>query len=83
MSSATGKSAINDTSIEANSSFEEYITKRTKMSKEISMMILEVGGRYDNNPNQLKQNLDIICISNSIKEAKSKNNSEQTSCYHF
>ena len=40
------------------------------MAKEIAIMILEVGGRYKDNPNQLKSDLDNICIQNSIKEAK-------------
>jgi hypothetical protein len=33
-------------------------------------MILEVGSRYKDNPNQLKSDLDNIFIQNSIKEAK-------------
>jgi hypothetical protein len=62
MSGVSSKRAINDTSIDENSSFEDENNKKTKMAKEIAIMILEVGSRYKDNPNQLKSDLDNMCV---------------------
>ena len=65
----SGKRAVADTSIDSSLDFEDDNSiKKTKMEKDSSIMILDVGGRYVNAPNQLKVDLDSICITNSIKE---------------
>jgi hypothetical protein len=40
MSGVSSKRAINDTSIDANSNFEDDNNKKTKMANEIAIMIL-------------------------------------------
>jgi hypothetical protein len=70
MSSGSSKRTVADTSIELNYSLEDETVKKTKMAKDLSILILDVGGRYINQPNQLKTDLDNVCIPNSIKEVK-------------
>ncbi len=68
MSNGSRKRTVVDTSIELNSCLEDEKVKKTKIAKDISILILDDCGRYVNQQNQLKTDLDNVCIANSIKE---------------
>ena len=70
MNSGATKRTVADTSIHIDLDIEDEAVKKSKMVKDISIMILDVGGWYVNQPNQLKTGLDNVCIANSIKEVK-------------
>jgi hypothetical protein len=73
MSTCSLKRTAGNTSIDQNSSIEEESSKKLKMNEskeEISIMLLDGGINYIDQPSQLKRDLDKINVNNVIKEAK-------------
>jgi hypothetical protein len=74
--SGAEKRGIADTSIDQNSSFEVEANKKSKINemnktaKEVSIMILDGGIKYSNNPSELKKDLVNCKLNNMIKETK-------------
>ena len=83
MSSAASKRAVTDTSIDLDTSGEEEINKKIKMSSNevISILVLEGGIEYINEPAKLKKEWDHFRCE-EIKETKITINNHLIITFH-